>query len=36
MLNRPFRFSVLAQPRWLTGNFVEPYLVRLPMVGSGW
>jgi hypothetical protein len=26
MLNRPFRFSVLAQPRWLTGNFVEPYL----------
>jgi hypothetical protein len=35
MLNRPFRFAVLAQPRWLTGNFVEPYLVRLPTVGSG-
>lgn len=34
-LNRPFRFTVLAQPRWLTGNFVEPYLVRLPTVGSG-
>jgi len=35
MVNRPFRFAVLAQPRWLTGNFVEPYLVRLPTVGSG-
>jgi hypothetical protein len=35
MLNRPFRFSVLAQPKWLTGNFVEPYFVRLPTVGSG-
>ena len=35
MLNRPFRLAVLAQPRWLTGNFVEPYFVRLPTVGSG-
>lgn len=34
-LNKPFRFAVLAQPRWLTGNFVEPFLVRLPTVGSG-
>lgn len=34
-LNKPFRFAVLAQPRWLTGNFVEPYLIRLPTVGSG-
>lgn len=35
MVNRPFRFTVLAQPRWLAGQFVEPYLVRLPGVGSG-
>lgn len=35
MLNRPFRLAVLPQPRWLTGNFIEPMLVRLPMVGSG-
>jgi hypothetical protein len=35
MLNGPFRASVLAQPRWLAGNFIEPYLVRLPMSGSG-
>lgn len=35
MINRPFRFAVLAQPRWLVGNFVEPYLVRLPGVGTG-
>ena len=36
MVNRPFRFTVLAQPRWLTGQFVEPYLVRLPLLrGSG-
>lgn len=34
-LNVPFRFSVLAQPRWLTGNFVEPFLIRLPVIGSG-
>jgi hypothetical protein len=34
-INRPFRFTVLAQPRWLTGNFVEPFLVRLPTQGSG-
>lgn len=35
MLNRPFRFSVLAQPRWLAGNFIEPYFIRLPASGSG-
>lgn len=34
-LNRPFRMAVLPQPRWLTGNFVEPFLVRLPLSGSG-
>ncbi|HXJ92636.1 MAG TPA: hypothetical protein VMT20_07110 [Terriglobia bacterium] len=35
MLNNPFRMAVLAQPRWLTGNFIEPYFVRLPLSGSG-
>lgn len=35
MLNRPFRFSVLPQARWLTGQIVEPFLVRLPLSGSG-
>jgi hypothetical protein len=35
MLNRPFRFAVLAQPRWLAGNFLEPFIVRLTTVGSG-
>jgi hypothetical protein len=35
MLNRPFRFAVLSQFKWLVGNFVEPYFVRLPTVGSG-
>jgi len=35
MINRPFRFAVLAQPRWLAGNFIEPYFIRLPTVGSG-
>jgi hypothetical protein len=34
-LNKPFRMAVLPQPRWLTGNFVEAQLVRLPTVGSG-
>jgi hypothetical protein len=34
-MNRPFRMAVLPQPRWLTGNFVEPYLVRLTTTGSG-
>lgn len=34
-INRPFRYAVLPQFRWLTGNFVEPYLIRLPTVGSG-
>lgn len=35
LLNRSFRMAVLPQPRWLTGNFVEPYLLRLPLSGSG-
>lgn len=35
MLNRPFRMAVLAQPRWLTGNFIEPYFIRLTAEGSG-
>lgn len=34
-INRAFRYAVLPQPRWLTGNFVEPFFVRLPAVGSG-
>lgn len=34
-LNVPFRMAVLPQPRWLTGNFVEPYAVRLATIGSG-
>ena len=35
LLNKPFRMAVLPQPRWLTGNFVEPYIVRLTINGSG-
>lgn len=34
-MNRPFRFAVLATPKWLTGQFVEPYLIRLTVNGSG-
>jgi hypothetical protein len=34
-LNKPFRYAVLPQFRWLTGNFVEPFFYRLPTVGSG-
>jgi hypothetical protein len=34
-VNPAFRLSVLPQPRWLTGNFVEPYLIRLSVEGSG-
>jgi hypothetical protein len=34
-INRPFRFAVLAQPRWIAGNFIEPMFVRLPAHGSG-
>lgn len=34
-VNPAFRFAVLPQFRWLTGNFVEPYLIRLPVEGSG-
>jgi hypothetical protein len=35
VLNRAFRWTVLPQMRWLTGNFVEPYIVRLTAHGSG-
>jgi hypothetical protein len=35
VLNRAFRWSVLPQMRWLTGNFVEPYIFRLTPHGSG-
>jgi hypothetical protein len=35
LLNAPFRMAVLPQPRWLTGNFIEPYLIRLPLSGAG-
>ena len=34
-INRAFRYAVLPQPRWLAGNFIEPFFVRLPAVGSG-
>jgi hypothetical protein len=34
-INKPFRAAVLPQFRWLTGNFVEPYILRLGAVGSG-
>jgi hypothetical protein len=35
ILNAPFRMAVLPQPRWLTGNFFEPYVVRLTLSGAG-
>ena len=35
MLVGPFRRAVLPQPRWLAGNFIEPYFVRLPLSGAG-
>lgn len=35
LLNTPFRLAVLPQLRWLTGNFIEPYLVRMPLAGGG-
>lgn len=35
VINRAFRYAVLPQPRWLTGNFVEPYGIRLTLKGSG-
>lgn len=35
LLNAPFRMAVLPQPRWLTGNFIEPFFVRLPLSGAG-
>ncbi len=31
----PFRRAVLSQDRWLVGNVVEPYLIRLPLYGAG-
>jgi hypothetical protein len=34
-INPAFRLAVLPQFRWLTGNIVEPYLIRLPVEGSG-
>lgn len=33
--NGLFRRAVLTQPRWLTGNFLEPYVIRLPLSGAG-
>lgn len=35
LMNGPFRMAVLPQPRWLTGNFIEPFFVRMPLSGSG-
>ncbi len=35
LLNGPFRMAVLPQPKWLTGNILEPYVVRLPFSGAG-
>lgn len=35
LLNAPFRMAVLPQLRWLTGNFLEPFAVRLPLSGAG-
>lgn len=35
LLNAPFRMAVLPQPRWLTGNFLEPYVVRMAFSGTG-
>ncbi len=36
LLNGPFRLAVLAtNPKWLVGNFLEPYVVRLPLSGAG-
>jgi hypothetical protein len=35
VLNQAFRYAVLPQFRWLAGNFVEPYIVRLTAAGSG-
>jgi len=35
LMNVPFRFAVLPQPKWLTGDFLEPQLVRLPLHGGG-
>lgn len=34
-MNAPFRMAVLPQTRWLTGNIVEPFFVRLPLSGAG-
>lgn len=35
VINRAFRLAVLPQPRWIAGNFIEPFFVRLAVVGSG-
>jgi hypothetical protein len=35
VVNQAFRYAVLPQFRWLAGNFVEPYIVRLTASGSG-
>src|SRR5205814_8541932 len=35
MLNGAFRMAVQPQFKWLAGNFIEPYFVRLPLSGSG-
>ena len=36
LLNGPFRLTVLTtNPKWLVGNFVEPYIIRLPLSGAG-
>ncbi len=35
LLNGPFRMAVLPQPKWLTGNILEPYVIRLPLSGAG-
>lgn len=35
LVGGPFRIAVLAQPKWLTGDFVEPQLIRLPIKGAG-
>ena len=34
-MNAPFRMAVLPQMRWLAGNVIEPFFVRLPLSGAG-
>ena len=33
-MNAPFRMAVLPQMRWLAGNVIEPFFVRLPLSGA--